>query len=329
MWDPNCSFISYVGNSLSISIFSMSGGRLPLVGKNQMWRSLNMLPEPWVACWNRLVPTYFLHPWFHNLWHPPLSLRKNSHSTCQSHCTTLNTEQSTIWNLKIVVKASHWYLVFLAVDNHNPMCSLQILAQGLYQYHCESTPMLIYSWDIHTSARNKHQPPSWGEIRKMDKEIVIFFTQIQWKKSKEKDSQKDSHDPSDFHHLSIDINFRYLFYFEMSNIIKHRPKCSQTLKLVGYEFTFPTIEGAELNRFMFLGSSNIGESCHCKALKALKLLGMVFIKFASKDNDFKFIRSPTFEGNPIPSPNEHPTRFKWVSALNCPKLSRSISRQGF
>jgi hypothetical protein len=79
---------------------------------------------------------------------------------------------------------------------------------------------------------------------------------------------------------------------------------------VGYEFTFPTIEGAELNRFMFLGSSNIGESCHCMALKALKLLGMVFIKFASKDNDFKFVRSPTFEGNPIPSPNEHPTRFK-------------------
>jgi hypothetical protein len=28
----------------------------------------------------------------------------------------------------------------------------------------------------------------------------------------------------------------------------------------------------------------------------LKLLGMVLIKLPSKDNDFKFVKSPTFEG---------------------------------
>jgi hypothetical protein len=92
---------------------------------------------------------------------------------------------------------------------------------------------------------------------------------------------------------------------------------------------WPRFNSTKLNTFKFLGSSNIDESCHCKALKALKLLGMVLIKFPSKDNDFKFVRSPTFEGNPIPSPNEHPPRFKWLSALTHPKLLRSISRLGF
>jgi hypothetical protein len=73
---------------------------------------------------------------------------------------------------------------------------------------------------------------------------------------------------------------------------------------------FPNFAMTKFNRLKFLGSSNIGEPCHCKALKAFKLLGIVLIKSPSKDNDFKFLRSPTFEGNPIPSPNEHPPRFK-------------------
>jgi hypothetical protein len=65
-----------------------------------------------------------------------------------------------------------------------------------------------------------------------------------------------------------------------------------------------------LNKFKFVGSSQINESRQCKALKSLKLSRIVLMKFPSKNNDFKFVRFPKFEGNPIPSPNEHPPRFK-------------------
>jgi hypothetical protein len=46
------------------------------------------------------------------------------------------------------------------------------------------------------------------------------------------------------------------------------------------------------------------------AFKPLKLLGMVLIKFPSKNNDFNFARSPKFESNPIPSLAEYLPMFK-------------------
>ncbi len=79
-------------------------------------------------------------------------------------------------------------------------------------------------------------------------------------------------------------------------------------------------------------TTKFGHCNICKVtntFKSLKLSWMVLIKFPSKDNDFKFVRSPTFEGNLIPSPNKHPTRFKWLNTSSHPKLSKSISRLGF
>jgi hypothetical protein len=125
--------------------------------------------------------------------------------------------------------------------------SLRFLAQGLYQYHCESTNAhlqfehsYISHYNIYVSCLAEE------ERRQMDNEKVICFTQNQWKeqrKAPSKSIQKDSQDPSDIQLLWIDIDLRNLLCFYMGSIIKHRPNSDH--QIGGYELTFPTIEGAE------------------------------------------------------------------------------------
>jgi len=94
-------------------------------------------------------------------------------------------------------------------------------------------------------------------------------------------------------------------------------------------FLSPRFNLTKLNRFKFVGSSNIGEPCQFKELRALKLSRMVFIKFPSKDNDFNFVRFLKFKANPIPFPIKHPRSSKWLKALSWPKLLGNISMLGF